>query len=377
MYKLIKKNGRARLGHFHTVHGDFNTPAFMNVATVGAIKGGLSSSDLKDVNCQVMLANTYHLHVRTGEDIINKLGGIRKFTGWNGPVLTDSGGFQVFSLAKLRNIKEDGVTFNSHIDGRQIFIGPEESIQIQSKLGSTIAMAFDECVQNPATYEYASRSVERTYRWLVRCKDKMNECNADPNTINRDQLLFGINQGATFEDLRINHMKEIAKLDCDGYAIGGLAVGEPTEVMYHIIDIVEPYAPENKIRYLMGVGTPGNIINSVKLGVDLFDCVMPARNGRHGHLFTWEGIININNKKYELDEKPIDPQCSCPICRSGFTRAYVHHLIKANEILGLRFCVMHNLHFYNTLMERIRESIKNDNFDEFAYKYSELLDRRI
>ena len=377
MYKLIKKNGRARLGHFHTVHGDFNTPAFMNVATVGAIKGGLSSSDLKDVNCQVMLANTYHLHVRTGEDIINKLGGIRKFTGWNGPVLTDSGGFQVFSLAKLRNIKEEGVTFNSHIDGRQIFIGPEESIQIQSKLGSTIAMAFDECVQNPATYEYASRSVERTYRWLVRCKDKMNECNADPNTINRDQLLFGINQGATFEDLRINHMKEIAKLDCDGYAIGGLAVGEPTEVMYHIIDIVEPYAPENKIRYLMGVGTPGNIINSVKLGVDLFDCVMPARNGRHGHLFTWEGIININNKKYELDEKPIDPQCSCPICRSGFTRAYVHHLIKANEILGLRFCVMHNLHFYNTLMERIRESIKNDNFDEFAYKYSELLDRRI
>ena len=377
MYSLIKKNGRARLGHFHTVHGDFETPAFMNVATVGAIKGGLSASDLTDVHCQVMLANTYHLHVRTGEEIINKLGGIRKLTNWNGPVLTDSGGFQVFSLAKLRNIKEEGVTFNSHIDGRKIFIGPEESIAIQSKLGSTIAMAFDECVKNPATYEYASRSVERTYRWLVRCKDAMQKCNSDPNTINRNQLLFGINQGATFDDLRIEHMKEIAKLDCDGYAIGGLAVGEPTEEMYHIIDIVEPYAPENKIRYLMGVGTPGNIINSVRLGVDLFDCVMPARNGRHGHLFTWDGILNINNKKYELDDTPLDSSCDCPVCRSGYTRAYIHHLIKANEILGLRMCVMHNLHFYNVLMEKIRESISNDTFDEFANTYAERLDQRV
>ena len=377
MYSIIKKNGRARLGTFSTVHGTIQTPAFMNVATVGAIKGGLSSADLKDIDCQVMLANTYHLHVRTGEDTINKLGGIRKFTGWDGPVLTDSGGFQVFSLAKLRNIKEEGVTFNSHIDGRRIFIGPEESIAIQSKLGSTIAMAFDECVQNPATYEYASRSVERTYRWLVRCKSKMEECNSYPDTVNKHQLLFGINQGATFEDLRINHMKEIARLDCDGYAIGGLAVGEPTEEMYHIIDIVEPYAPENKIRYLMGVGTPGNIINSVRLGVDLFDCVMPARNGRHGHLFTWDGIININNKKYELDEQPIDPSCSCPVCRQGFTRAYLHHLIKANEVLGLRLCVMHNLYFYNSLMEHIRDALKNDTFDEFADIYSEKLDQRI
>ena len=377
MFSLIKKNGRARLGTFSTVHGTVETPAFMNVVTVGAIKGGLSSADLRDIDCQVMLANTYHLHVRTGEETIYKLGGIRKFTGWNGPVLTDSGGFQVFSLAKLRNIKEEGVTFNSHIDGRRIFIGPEESIAIQSKLGSTIAMAFDECVQNPATYDYASRSVERTYRWLVRCKDKMAECNSDPDTVNPHQLLFGINQGATFEDLRIEHMKEIAKLDCDGYAIGGLAVGEPTEEMYHIIDIVEPYAPENKIRYLMGVGTPGNIINSVRLGVDLFDCVMPARNGRHGHLFTWDGIININNKKYELDESAIDPSCTCPVCRKGFTRAYLHHLIKANEVLGLRLCVMHNLHFYNSLMAHIRDSIRDDSFAEFADTYSDRLDQRI
>lgn len=377
MYTLIKKNGRARLGHFHTVHGDFETPAFMNVATVGAIKGGLSASDLSDIHCQVMLANTYHLHVRTGENIINSLGGIRKLTNWHGPVLTDSGGFQVFSLAKLRNIKEEGVTFNSHIDGRKIFIGPEESIAIQSKLGSTIAMAFDECVRNPATYDYAAKSVERTYRWLVRCKTAMQELNSAPETLNKHQLLFGINQGATFEDLRINHMKEIAKLDCDGYAIGGLAVGEPTEVMYHIIDVVEPFAPENKIRYLMGVGTPGNIINSVKLGVDLFDCVMPARNGRHGHLFTWDGILNINNKKYELDDTPIDSACDCPVCKSGYSRAYIHHLIKANEILGLRMCVMHNLHFYNVLMERIRESLANDTFDEFANTYADRLDQRI
>ena len=377
MYTLIKKNGRARLGHFHTVHGDFETPAFMNVATVGAIKGGLSASDLADVHCQVMLANTYHLHVRTGEDIINRLGGIRKLTNWNGPVLTDSGGFQVFSLAKLRNIKEEGVTFNSHIDGRKIFISPEESIAIQSKLGSTIAMAFDECVRNPATYDYAAKSVERTYRWLVRCKTAMQELNAAPETVNKHQLLFGINQGATFEDLRINHMKEIAKLDCDGYAIGGLAVGEPTEEMYHIIDVVEPYSPENKIRYLMGVGTPGNIINSVRLGVDLFDCVMPARNGRHGHLFTWDGILNINNKKYELDDTPIDSACNCPVCKSGYSRAYIHHLIKANEILGLRMCVMHNLHFYNVLMERIRESLSNDTFDDFANTYADRLDQRV
>lgn len=377
MFSLIKQDGRARLGHFHTVHGDFQTPAFMNVATAGAIKGGLSSADLQEIKCQVMLSNTYHLHVRSGEELIHQLGGIREMTKWNGPVLTDSGGFQVFSLAKLRNIKEEGVTFNSHVDGRKIFIGPEESMRIQSRLGSTVAMAFDECVQNPATYEYASRSVERTYRWLLRCQKAMKECNSAPDAVNPHQLLFGINQGATFDDLRIEHMKEIAKLDCDGYAIGGLAVGEPAEVMYHIIDIVEPHAPKDKIRYLMGVGTPGNIINSVRLGVDLFDCVMPARNGRHGHLFTWDGIININNKKYELDQRPIDPSCNCPVCGKGFSRAYIHHLIKANEILGLRLCVMHNLYFYNHLMEEIRSAIAEDRFDEFADTYADRLDSRI
>ena len=377
MYTLIKKEGRARRGRFHTVHGDFQTPAFMNVATAGAIKGGLSSVDLEDVRCQVMLANTYHLHVRTGEEKIHQLGGIRNLAKWDGPVLTDSGGFQVFSLAKLRNIKEEGVTFNSHVDGRKIFIGPEESIHIQSRLGSTIAMAFDECVQNPAEYDYAARSAERTYRWLVRSKDAMAECNAASDALNPHQLLFGINQGATYEDLRIQHMKEIAKLDCDGYAIGGLAVGEPPEVMYHILDVVEPYAPENKIRYLMGVGTPGNIINAVSLGVDLFDCVMPARNGRHGHLFTMDGILNINNQKYELDERPIDPDCDCPVCRKGFTRAYIHHLVKAKEMLALRLCVMHNLYFYNRLMERIREALDNDRFSAFASEYADRLDQRI
>lgn len=377
MFTLIKKEGRARRGHFHTVHGDFETPAFMNVATAGAIKGALSSVDLETVRCQVMLANTYHLHVRTGEEKIHQLGGIRNLAKWNGPVLTDSGGFQVFSLAKLRNIKEEGVTFNSHVDGRKIFIGPEESMRIQSRLGSTIAMAFDECVQNPATYDYASRSVERTYRWLVRCQEAMKDNNAAPDALNPDQLLFGINQGATFEDLRIEHMKEIAKLNCDGYAIGGLAVGEPTEEMYHIIDIVEPYAPADKIRYLMGVGTPGNIIRSVNLGVDLFDCVMPARNGRHGHLFTWDGIININNQKYELDERPIDPNCDCPICSHGFTRAYIHHLVKAKEMLALRFCVMHNLYFYNHLMEEIRKALDEGRYAEFVNEYADRIDQRI
>ena len=377
MYKLIKKDGRARRGEFQTVHGTFHTPAFMNVATAGAIKGGLSSVDLEALNCQVMLCNTYHLHVRTGEEKIHEMGGIRKLTTWNGPVLTDSGGFQVFSLAKMRDIKEEGVTFQSHVDGRRIFIGPEESITIQSKLGSTIAMAFDECVENPAEYDYAKKSVERTYRWLERSLKQMKLCNEQPDAVNPHQLLFGINQGATFDDLRVEHMKEIAKLNCDGYAIGGLAVGEPAEEMYRIIDLVEPYAPSDKIRYLMGVGTPGNILSSVRLGVDLFDCVMPARNGRHGHMFTWDGIINLNNKKYETDMHVIDAQCHCPVCSHGFTRAYIRHLLKANEILGLRLCVMHNLWFYNHFMEVIRDAIDAGTFEDLYQRYHERLDQRI
>jgi len=377
MYNLLKKENCARRGEFHTVHGSFQTPAFMNVATAAAIKGGLSAFDLKDVKCQVMLSNTYHLHVRTGEERIHDFGGIRGFSKWDGPVLTDSGGFQVFSLAKLRSIKEEGVTFSSHIDGRRIFMGPEESIKIQSKLGSTIAMAFDECVENPAEYQYAKESSERTVRWLKRCVEQMKICNSAPDAVNPNQLLFGINQGATYEDLRIDNMKQIAEMDCDGYAIGGLAVGEPAEVMYDIISAVEPYAPAEKIRYLMGVGTPGNIIESVSRGVDLFDCVMPARNGRHGHLFTWNGIININNQRYQDDHSPIEEGCGCPVCRNGFSKGYIRHLIKAGEMLGLRFCVMHNLWFYNTLMERIREEIENGSFSEFHDRYVNQLDKRI
>ena len=376
MYKLIKNCGTARLGEFETVHGTVKTPGFMNVATCGAIKGGLSAQDLEEINCQVMLCNTYHLHVRPGDDLIYRMGGLHKFTNWNGPILTDSGGFQVFSLAKLRKIKEEGVSFQSHIDGRHIFMGPEESMQIQSHLGSTIAMAFDECVENPATYEYAKKSCERTTRWLERCKKEMNRLNSLDETINKNQLLFGINQGCTFDDLRIKHMKDIASLDLDGYAIGGLAVGEPTEVMYHIIEQVEPFMPKNKIRYLMGVGTPGNIINGVKRGVDLFDCVMPSRNARHGHLNTWNGIINLNNNKYAEDPSPIDSQCDCPVCKN-YSRAYIRHVLKAKEVLGLRLCVMHNLYFYNELMRRIRLSLENDTFDEFYDEYAQKLDTRI
>ena len=376
MFKLIKTEGTARRGEFVTVHGTVQTPAFQNVATCGAIKGGLSAYDLKDIDCQVQLCNTYHLHLRPGDKLVKELGGIHKFTGWDGPILTDSGGFQVFSLAKLRKIKEEGVTFNSHIDGRKIFMGPEESMQIQSNLGSTIAMAFDECVKNPAEYKYAKESIARTTRWLIRCKNEMERLNSLSDTLNPNQLLFGINQGATFDDLRVEHMKEIAELDLDGYAIGGLAVGEPKEDMYRIISAVEPFAPKNKIRYLMGVGTPGNIIEGVSRGVDLFDCVMPSRNARHGHLFTWDGIINLNNAKYANDDTPIDAQCNCPTCQKH-SRAYLHHLFKAKEILAMRLAVTHNLYFYNNLMQRIRDELDNGTFTEFRNKYVDLLDTRI
>jgi len=375
MYKLIKKQGNARLGTFATVHGTVKTPAFMNVATTAAIKGGLSAPDLEDIKCQVMLCNTYHLHVRTGDELIREMGGLHKFTNRKGPILTDSGGFQVFSLAKLRQIKEEGVTFNSHIDGRRIFMGPEESMRIQSNLGSTIAMAFDECVENPAEYSYAKASCERTTRWLIRCKEEHDRLNALPGTVNPKQLLFGINQGCTYDDLRIRHMDEIAKLDLDGYAIGGLAVGEPPEDMYRVISAVEPHMPADKIRYLMGVGTPGNILEAVRRGVDLFDCVMPSRNARHGHVFTWTGIVNLNNACYIKDMSPIDTECDCPVCRN-FSKAYIRHLLKAKEVLGLRLAVMHNLYFYNTLMERIRESLENDTFDDFYAKYINVLDNR-
>jgi queuine tRNA-ribosyltransferase len=376
MYSLIKKQDKARRGEFVTVHGTVQTPAFMNVATCGAIKGALSSTDLENINCQVMLSNTYHLHVRPGDRLIKELGGIHKFTGWQGPVLTDSGGFQVFSLASLRKIKEEGVNFRSHVDGRHIFMGPEESMQIQSNLGSTIAMAFDECVENPAEYKYAKSSCERTVRWLERCKAEMARLNSLPDTINKNQLLFGINQGSTYEDLRIENMRQIAALDLGGYAIGGLAVGEPKEEMYRIISAVEPYMPENKIRYLMGVGTPGNIIEAVFRGVDLFDCVMPSRNARHGHLFTKAGIININNNKYERDSLPIDPECSCPTCRK-VSRAYIRHLFRSGEMLAMRLAVTHNLWFYNNLMSEIRLALDEDRFDDFRAENVIKLDTRI
>lgn len=377
MYTLLKQEGNARRGEFKTVHGTVQTPAFMNVATQGAIKGGVSTLDLKEnLKTQVMLCNTYHLHLRPTDKRVKELGGLHKLTGWNGPILTDSGGFQVFSLASLRKIKEEGVNFQSHIDGHNIFMGPEESMQIQSNLGSTIAMAFDECVENPAPYDYAKKSCERTTRWLIRCKKEMERLNSLPDTINKNQLLFGINQGCTYDDLRIEHMKEIAKLNLDGYAIGGLAVGEPKEDMYRIISAVEPFMPKDKPRYLMGVGTPGNILEAVKRGVDLFDCVMPSRNARHGHLFTDSGIINMNNKKYENDTLPIDPECDCPVCRN-FSRAYIHHLIKAKEMLAARLCVMHNLYFYNSLMEKIRIALDNGTFEDFYQKYVDRLDTRI
>ena len=375
MYKLIKKCGNARRGEFTTVHGTVQTPAFMNVGTCAAIKGGLSSYDLDEIRCQVELCNTYHLHVRPGDRLIKELGGLHKFMGWEKPILTDSGGFQVFSLAKLRNIKEEGVTFASHVDGKRIFMGPEESMRIQSNLASTIAMAFDECVENPSPYKYSEESCERTTRWLYRCKEEMERLNSLHDTINKKQLLFGINQGCTFDDLRVKHMQKIAELDLDGYAIGGLAVGEPKEDMYRIISAVEPYMPAEKPRYLMGVGTPGNIIEAVSRGVDLFDCVMPSRNARHGHLFTWDGIINLNNAKFENDAEPIEVGCRCPTCQKH-SKAYIRHLFKAKEVLGLRLAVTHNLYFYNTLMEKIRESLDNGNFDEFKEKYVDLLDAR-
>ena len=375
-YRLLHQQGAARRGEFVTVHGTVQTPAFMNVATAAAIKGGLSAFDLKDIRAQVMLCNTYHLHLRPGDETVAALGGLHRFTGWQGPILTDSGGFQVFSLAKLRHITEEGVTFNSHLDGHKIFMGPEESMRIQANLGSTIAMAFDECVENPAEHDYAAASCVRTARWLLRCKQELNRLKQEGKAVNPDQLLFGINQGCTYRDLRIEHMKQIAEYDLDGYAIGGLAVGEPAEVMYDIISAVEPYAPKDKIRYLMGVGTPGNIIEAVWRGVDLFDCVMPSRNARHGHLFTWDGIINIKNLKYERDERPIDPQCDCPVCRR-FSRAYIRHLQKADEMLGMRLAVMHNLYFYNRLMERIREELDAGTFQQFHDRYVRLLDTRI
>jgi len=376
MYKLFKQEGNARRGEFVTVHGTVQTPAFMNVATCAAIKGGVDAYDLKDLKCQVMLSNTYHLHLRPSDKLVREAGGLHKFTGWDKPILTDSGGFQVFSLAGLRKIEEEGVYFSSHIDGKRIFMGPEESMRIQSNLGSTIAMAFDECVENPAEYDYAKKSCERTTRWLIRCKEEMKRLNSLDSTVNPNQLLFGINQGCTYDDLRIEHMKNISELDLDGYAIGGLAVGEPAEDMYRIISAVEPYMPKDKIRYLMGVGTPANILEAVERGVDLFDCVMPSRNARHGHLFTMQGVINISNQKYFNDFTPIDSECDCPVCRKH-TRAYVRHLIKSGEMLGQRLCVMHNLWFYNTLMEKIREALDNGCFAEYKKNILPQIDRRI
>ena len=376
MYKLLKQENQARRGEFITNKGTVQTPAFMNVATCGAIKGALSAEDLKTVGCQVMLSNTYHLHIRPSDQVIKECGGLHTFTTWDGPILTDSGGFQVFSLSSLRKIEEEGVTFASHVDGKRIFMGPEESMQIQSNLGSTIAMAFDECVENPAEYGYSKASCERTTRWLKRCKTKMAELNSMETTINKEQMLFGINQGCTYKDIRINHMKQIADLDLDGYAIGGLAVGEPTEVMYDIIENVTPFMPKDKIRYLMGVGTPANILNAVERGVDLFDCVMPSRNARHGHLFTSEGIININNEKYKSDMRPIDENCGCPVCQR-YSRAYIRHLLKSQEMLSQRLLVMHNLWFYNHLMEDIRTALDNGNFASFKKEKEIIYSRRI
>lgn len=377
MFKILKTEGKARRGEFSCAHGGtVQTPVFMNVGTQAAIKGGVSALDLKNVGCQIELSNTYHLHLRPGDKVVRQMGGLHKFMNWDGPILTDSGGFQVFSLASLRKIKEEGVTFASHIDGHRIFMGPEESMQIQSNLGSDIAMAFDECVENPATYPYAKASCERTARWLARCKEALTRYNAEPGAVNPGQQLWGINQGATFKDLRIWHMKEIAKLDLPGYAIGGLAVGEPTEVMYEIIEAVEPYMPKDRPRYLMGVGTPSNIIESVARGVDFFDCVMPARNARHAKLFTWQGSINLKNAKYTRDDGPIDPQCNCPVCRR-YSRAYLHHLFKAEEMLAMRLSVMHNLYFYNTLTKRIRDSLDAGTFGDFRAEYSAKLSEKI
>lgn len=375
-FKLLKTEGNARRGRMETVHGTIETPVFMNVGTCATVKGGISTMDLREINCQVELSNTYHLHIRPGDTLIRDLGGIHKFFNWDRPVLTDSGGFQVFSLAKLRRIKEEGVYFASHIDGKKIFMGPEESMRIQSNLASTIAMAFDECIENPAPYDYVKKSCERTYRWLERCKAEHNRLNSLPETINKNQLLFGINQGSTYEDLRIWHMQEIAKLDLDGYAIGGLAVGEETDEMYRIIEAVEPHMPKDKPRYLMGVGTPLNILEGIYRGVDFFDCVMPSRNARHGNLFTWHGKINILNEKFLHDDTPIDSGCGCPACRH-YSKAYIRHLFKARELLGMRLCVLHNLYFYNEFVAKIRDALDNGVFTEFYLRYRDVLDRKL
>ena len=375
-FKLLKKEGNARRGVMETVHGTIQTPVFMNVGTSAAIKGGISTGDLYNLGCQVELSNTYHLHIRPGDKLIHDLGGIHKFFNWDRPVLTDSGGFQVFSLAKLRRIKEEGVYFASHIDGKRIFMGPEESMQIQSNLASTIAMAFDECIENPAPYDYVKRSCDRTYRWLVRCKAEMQRLSTLPETINPEQLLFGINQGSTYEDLRIDHMKRIAELDLPGYAIGGLAVGEEADEMYRIIEAVEPHMPADKPRYLMGVGTPVNILEAVHRGVDFFDCVMPSRNARHGNLFTWKGKLNVLNEKFIMDDKPIDEDCQCPSCRR-YSKAYIRHLFKARELLGMRLCVLHNLYYYNELMSEIRLALDEGRFEAFYKKYVPILGEKI
>ena len=376
MFKILHTNGKARRGEFRTVHGVVQTPVFQNVGTIAAIKGAVSTMDLKEIGCQIELSNTYHLHLRPGDDIVNKMGGLHKFMNWDRPILTDSGGFQVFSLAGLRKITEEGVSFSSHIDGRKIFMGPEESMQIQSNLASTIAMAFDECIENPAPREYVKNSIDRTYRWLERCKAEMARLNSLERTINKQQMLFGINQGGTYDDLRVEHMDRIAKLDLDGYAIGGLAVGESHEEMYHILDVVVPHAPEDKPRYLMGVGTPSNIIESVARGVDFFDCVIASRNARHAFIFTKNGTMNLLNQKYETDPEPIDPTCGCPACRN-YSRAYIRHLFKAKEMLGMRLCVLHNLYFYNHLMEEIRNAIEEDRFEQFREENVEKLAKRI
>ncbi len=375
-FTIIKTIGRTRRASLETVHGTIETPVFMNVGTSAAIKGGVSTMDLRDVNCQVELSNTYHLHIRPGDDLIYRLGGLHKFFNWDKPVLTDSGGFQVFSLAKLRKIREEGVYFQSHMDGKAIFMGPEESMRIQSNLASTIAMAFDECIENPAPYPYVKKSCDRTLRWLHRCKAELERLNSLPTTINPHQLLFGINQGSTYADLRVEHMQQIAALDLDGYAIGGLAVGESAEEMYRTIDVVEPHMPVEKPRYLMGVGTPVNILEAVHRGIDFFDCVMPSRNARHGNLFSWAGKLNINNEQFKYDDRPIDPNCQCPACRH-YSRAYIRHLFKAREALGMRLCVLHNLYFYNELMEKIRTSIENGTWEEF-YEHNRIqLDKRV
>ena len=373
MYRIIKTEGRAKRAEFSTVHGIVQTPVFMNVGTAAAIKGAVSTEDLKELGCQIQLSNTYHLHVRPGDEIVRSLGGLHSFMVWDRPILTDSGGFQVFSLASLRKIKEEGVYFNSHVDGRKIFMGPEQSMRIQSNLASTIAMAFDECPSSLADRSYVRSSVDRTTRWLVRCKDELNRLNSLDDTINKEQMLFGINQGAIFPDIRIEHAKEISELDLPGYAIGGLAVGEPNEVMYDILDNVVPYLPKDKPTYLMGVGTPVDILEGVSRGVDFFDCVYPSRNGRHGHLYTKYGTVRLLNAQYEKDDRPIEEGCKCPVCRT-YSRAYIRHLLKAKEMLGMRLCVMHNLFFYNDLMSKIRDAIENGSFETFK---KEMLDRLV